>query len=276
MNLCYFRMLFGWKSCLSVSVFAQEWKKLFVASKTPKADRDSDIKWSCLIIAAFITPTCWFHFQQQSIKNVQWTVIVTAMKQEGNTKQYLSGDHQRFFGLCFFWFFCQFVLIDRHKLEIATVKHPGNYVDVFALLRLSLPPAGWCVNGGLITSEARDGGNPNSAAAAAPPAACRSARRGSAAHAAPGCPEGDLPGVPLSDRTGDCPGHCHSHHGDLPDHTSHTGTHTAPVMAVARDWRVSRSTHDKSVWGLRPRQDKDFIYQRKIVTKPNSICFGIE
>ncbi len=76
-------------------------------------------------------------------------------------------------------------------------------------------------DGCLLTSEARDGRDAPSAAA--PPAPQCSLSSGSAVHAPSGSPEGDLPSVPLSDWTGDCPGHCHSHHGDLPDHTSYAG-----------------------------------------------------
>lgn len=78
-------------------------------------------------------------------------------------------------------------------------------------------------DGSLIASEARDGRDaPPAAAPPGPPRCCLD--RGAAARAPPGSPEGDLPGVPLQDRTGDRPGHRRSHHGDLPDHTSNAGT----------------------------------------------------
>lgn len=93
----------------------------------------------------------------------------------------------------------------------------------FIYLSQSRPfPVDLCSDGSLITSEARDGRDAPPAAAPHAPQRCLSPR--SAAYATPGSPEGDLPSVPLSDRTGDCPGHCHSHHGDLPNYKSYTGT----------------------------------------------------
>jgi len=88
-------------------------------------------------------------------------------------------------------------------------------------------------HGGLVASEGgdgRDGRDAPSAAAAAPPAPQR--RLGCRAAAPPGSPEGDLPGVPLSDRTGDRPGHRHAHHGDLSDHEICAGTEISEATNV--------------------------------------------
>lgn len=82
--------------------------------------------------------------------------------------------------------------------------------------------SGLCSNGHILTSETRDGRDASSAAAPPAPQLCLSPR--SAGHAPSGRPERDLPSVPLSDWTGDCPGHCYSHHGDFSDHTRHAGT----------------------------------------------------
>lgn len=108
-----------------------------------------------------------------------------------------------------------------------------------------------CSDGSLFAPEARDGRNAPSAAAPLTPWCCP--RPGSAAHATPGSPEGDLAGISLSDWTGDGPGHCDPHHGDLPDCESNTGTdlktnaptltrcvkmietHTEPKMSTTRN-----------------------------------------
>lgn len=83
------------------------------------------------------------------------------------------------------------------------------------------PPTDSCNDGSVLTAEAGYGGDASSAAAPLAPQRCFSPR--SAAHGPPGSPQRDLPSVPLQDWTGDRPGHCYSHHGDLPDHTSHAG-----------------------------------------------------
>lgn len=77
-------------------------------------------------------------------------------------------------------------------------------------------------DGRVVAPKTRDGSDAPSAAAPPAPQCCPST--GPAAYATAGSPEGDFPCVPLSDWTGDCPGHCHSYHGDLPDRTSYAGT----------------------------------------------------
>ena len=93
---------------------------------------------------------------------------------------------------------------------------------IFVYLSPSRPSDLRC-DGRLVASEARDGRHAPPAAATPAPRCC-CLRRRAAAHAAAGSPERDLPGVPLQDRTGDCAGHRHSDYGDIPDHTSYTGT----------------------------------------------------
>ncbi|XP_054619006.1 mediator of RNA polymerase II transcription subunit 30-like isoform X2 [Dunckerocampus dactyliophorus] len=92
------------------------------------------------------------------------------------------------------------------------------------------------LDGSIITTEARHGRDaPTATAAAASHAPQWRFGRRSAANATPGCPQRDLPCVPVSDWTGDRPGHCHSHHGDLSNYTSHLPNGVTQSQAMYQD-----------------------------------------
>lgn len=116
-------------ACLFVSVCAQERNKAFRSFENHKG---RPWQWHLvviLIIAAFITPKCWFHVQHESIKNVQWIVIVTAMKQEGNTKHNLN-QSDIFWHLIDVWMNPQTLFVRWSQTgfffyqSLATIKHP--------------------------------------------------------------------------------------------------------------------------------------------------------
>lgn len=107
-----------------------------------------------------------------------------------------------------------------------SVIHYNTHLDMFRSLTYryfcAFFSCRFSSDGSLFATEARDGRNAPSAAAPLTHWCCPSP--GSAAHATSGSPEGDLTGISLPDWTGDSPRHCDSHHGDLPDCTSNTGT----------------------------------------------------